>query len=29
MVAEVDRWWAAQVASGVWAKALDVAQHER
>ena len=28
-VAEVDRWWAAEVASGAWSRALDVAQHER
>jgi cyclohexadienyl dehydratase len=28
-VAEVDRWWAGEVASGAWAKALDAAQHER
>jgi cyclohexadienyl dehydratase len=27
-VAEVDRWWAAEVASGAWARALDAAQHE-
>ena len=27
-VAAVDQWWAGQVASGAWTKALDVAQHE-
>ena len=28
-VAAVDQWWAGQVASGAWTKALDVAQHEQ
>ena len=27
-VTEVDRWWAGEVASGAWARALDRAQHE-
>ncbi len=27
-VAEVDRWWASEVASGAWTRALDKAQHE-
>ena len=27
-VAEVDRWWAGEVASGAWRRALDRAQHE-
>ena len=27
-VAEVDRWWAGEVASGSWSRALDRAQHE-
>ena len=27
-VAEVDRWWAGEVASGAWSRALDRAQHE-
>ena len=27
-VAEVDRWWAGEVASGAWTRALDAAQHE-
>jgi cyclohexadienyl dehydratase len=27
-VAAVDHWWADQVASGAWTKALDAAQHE-
>ena len=25
----VDQWWAGQVASGAWARALDAAQHEQ
>ena len=28
-VTEVDRWWAGEVASGAWSRALDKAQHER
>ncbi len=28
-VEAVDRWWAGQVASGAWARALDAAQHEQ
>ncbi len=28
-VTAVDQWWAGQVASGAWTKALDVAQHEQ
>ncbi|WP_158742867.1 transporter substrate-binding domain-containing protein [Acidisphaera sp. L21] len=27
-VEAVDRWWAGQLASGAWTRALDVAQHE-
>ena len=27
-VAAVDRWWAGEVASGNWSRALDAAQHE-
>ena len=27
-VSEVDRWWAGEVASGAWSRALDKAQHE-
>ena len=27
-VAAVDRWWAGEVASGAWSRALDHAQHE-
>ncbi len=28
-VEAVDRWWAGQVVSGAWARALDAAQHEQ
>ena len=27
-VADIDRWWAGEIASGGWTRALDTAQHE-